>query len=136
MLREYLINFARSFVYTTASPFHQLAAVKMAYQLLNNVSPEITSLKNNIDLFKNQIQTNDAFPLLNSNSAIQCIVLKSNDKAREIANILQHAWLDVRAILSPTVAAGTERIRICLHAFNTTNDLTLLTDTINKFINA
>jgi 8-amino-7-oxononanoate synthase len=74
--------------------------------------------------------------LLNSNSAIQCIVLKSNDKAREIANILQHAGLDVRAILSPTVAAGTERIRICLHTFNTTNDLTLLTDTINKFINA
>jgi 8-amino-7-oxononanoate synthase len=136
MLREYLINFARSFVYTTASPFHQLAAVKMAYQLLNNADQEITSLKNNIDLFKNQIQTNDAFPLLNSNSAIQCIVLKSNDKAREIANILQHAGLDVRAILSPTVAAATERIRICLHAFNTTNDLTLLTDTINKFINA
>jgi 8-amino-7-oxononanoate synthase len=136
LLRSYLINFARPFIYTTALPFHQLAAVKMAYQLLANANLQISGLKNNIALFKNQIEVNSAFPLLNSDSAIQCIVLKSNDKAREVANILQIAGLDVRAILSPTVAAGTERIRICLHAFNTTNDLTLLTITINQFINA
>jgi 8-amino-7-oxononanoate synthase len=136
LLREYLINFARPFIYTTAASFHQLASVKMAYQLLNNAEEEITGLKNNIALFKSQIKTNDNYPLLNSDSAIQCIVLKSNDKAREAANILQNAGLDVRAILSPTVAPGTERIRICLHTFNTINDLTILANTINQFINA
>jgi 8-amino-7-oxononanoate synthase len=136
LLREYLINFARSFIYTTAAPFHQLASVKMAYQLLNSAEEAITSLKNNIDLFKSQVKTNDTYPLLNSNSAIQCIVLKSNDKARKVANILQNSGLDVRPILSPTVALGTERIRICLHAFNTIDDLTILINTINQFINA
>jgi 8-amino-7-oxononanoate synthase len=71
-----------------------------------------------------------------SDSAIQCIILKNNDRARKMANILQNKGLDIRAILSPTVAAETERIRICLHAYNTTNDITKLTATINQFIDA
>jgi 8-amino-7-oxononanoate synthase len=135
-LRNYLINFSRSFIYTTAPSFHHLASIKMAYQLLNNADGEINSLKNNISLFKKYISLNNDFPLLNSDSAIQCIVLKSNDKARGAASTLQSAGLDVRAILNPTVAAGTERIRICLHAFNTLNDITFLTNTINTLINA
>lgn len=136
ILRQYLINFARPFIYTTAASFHQLASVKMAYQLLNNAEPEIVNLKNNIKLFKEQINTESVYPLLNSNSPIQCIVFKSNDKARDMANILQDKGFDVRAILSPTVAAGTERIRICLHTFNTTNDINKLATIINQFINA
>ncbi len=133
LLREYLLNFARSFIYTTAAPFHQLAAVKMAYHLLHAAGEEVNRLKDNISLFKDQIDPNNAFPLLKSDSTIQCVVLKSNTKARQAANILQNEGLDVRAILSPTVAPGTERIRICLHAFNTTNDINLLADTL-KYI--
>ena len=136
ILRQYLINFARPFIYTTAASFHQLAAIKTAYQLLNSAEQEIISLKNNIKLFKEQINTKSSYSLLNSNSSIQCIVLKENDKARGMANILQSEGLDVRAILSPTVAASTERIRICLHSFNTAADITKLTDIINQFINA
>jgi 8-amino-7-oxononanoate synthase len=136
ILRAYLINFARPFIYTTAASFHQLATVKMAYQLLNSAEQEIICLKNNIRLFKEQINTKSSYPLLNSDSSIQCIVLKDNNKARDMANILQNGGLDVRAILSPTVAASTERIRICLHSFNTAADITKLTDIINQFINA
>jgi 8-amino-7-oxononanoate synthase len=135
-LRQYLINFARPFIYTTAPSFHQLAAVKMAYELLNDTGQEIIRLKNNIKLFKEQISPKTTHPLLSSDSPIQCIVFGSNDKARDMANTLQSQGLDVRAILSPTVAAGTERIRICLHSFNETRDMIKLTDTINQFINA
>ncbi|MDN3546785.1 aminotransferase class I/II-fold pyridoxal phosphate-dependent enzyme [Mucilaginibacter aquaedulcis] len=136
LLREYLINFARSFIYTTAPSFHQLAAIKMAYELLTNAGEQITHLKQNIQLFKEHLNTNSIFPLPKSDSAIQCIILKSNERARKMANILQSAGLDVRAILSPTVASETERIRICLHAYNTINDIIKLTATINTFINA
>jgi len=132
-LRNYLINFARSFIYTTAASFHQLAAIKMAYQLLGNSHEAIISLKKNIELFKQQVNTGENFTLLNSDSPIQCIILGSNEMAREAAKQLQMNNLDVRPILSPTVAQGTERIRICLHSFNTENDLTLLTATLNKF---
>lgn len=136
LLREYLVNFARPFIYSTAPSFHNLASIKMAYQLLNSADEEILSLKKNISIFKKHIEQSGAAPLLQSDSAIQCIILKSNDKAREMANALQSAGLDVRPILSPTVAAGTERIRICLHSFNTLNELNLLTNTINNLINA
>jgi 8-amino-7-oxononanoate synthase len=136
LLKEYLVNFARSFIYTTAASFHQIASVKMAYELLQASSNEIEQLHNNITLFKQKITNNNACPLINSYSAIQCIILGSNEKAKEIAMQLQHTGLDVRPILSPTVPSGSERIRICLHSFNTADEITLLTTTINKLINA
>ncbi len=136
LLRQYLVNFARSFIYTTAAPFHQIAAVKMAYQQLQQSENEIEKLKINISLFKQSIAENPLYPLINSSSAIQCLLLNSNEKAKEVAANLQNARLDVRPILSPTVPLGSERIRVCLHSFNTENEIGLLTSTINKFINA
>ncbi len=136
LLRDYLINFARSFIYTTAPSHHQIASVKMAYELLKTSSKEIDILKNNISLFKQNIKHNSIFPLINSDSAIQCMVLKSNEKAKEVALCLQNSGLDVRPILSPTVPQGSERIRICLHSFNIEDEIILLTDTLNKFIDA
>lgn len=133
LLREYLVNFSRSFIYTTAASFHQMAAIKMAYLLLPESQDEIQKLQENIKLFKQNISTGTA--LIPSDSAIQCLVVGSNEKARQIAKQLQDASLDVRPILSPTVAKGTERLRICLHSFNTSEEINLLTGTINKLIN-
>jgi 8-amino-7-oxononanoate synthase len=135
-LKEYLVNFARSFIYTTAPSYHQIASVKIAYQLLQQSSNEIGLLRGNIKFFKQKIKSSEFYPLISSNSAIQCLVLKSNEKAKELAEYLQKNGLDVRPILSPTVPFGSERIRICLHAFNTSEELNLLTNLINKFINA
>jgi len=132
LLRQYLINFARSFIYTTALPPHAIASVKTAYQYLQQSGNEIEKLKSNIRLFKQSVN-NNKYQLINSESAIQCLLLNSNEQAKAIATTLQNTGLDVRAILSPTVPAGSERIRICLHSFNTEQEITLLTDTINKF---
>ena len=130
-LREYLINFARSFIYTTAAPVHQLATVKMAYRFLQSHDELIQLLHTNIRLFKDNVKPNNEFPLIASDSAIQCILLKSNEKAKAVAELLQNNALDVRAILSPTVPQGGERVRICLHAFNTEQEILLLTNIIN-----
>lgn len=135
-LREYLVNFARSFIYTTASPFHQSASIKMAYELLKDADNAIDKLERNIELFKKNVILTDGCLLINSNSQIQCILLKSNEKAKMIASELQNSGFDVRAILGPTVPQGTERIRICLHSFNNDDEITALTETINKLINA
>jgi len=135
LLREYLINFSRSFIYTTASSFHQIASIKMAYKLLPKSEGEIQKLQSNIHLFKQQIKTGPGYHLLPSDSIIQCLVVGSNENAKQMAQQLQNAGLDVRPILSPTVPKGTERLRICLHSFNTTNELILLADTINNLIN-
>nr|WP_067061058.1 8-amino-7-oxononanoate synthase [Mucilaginibacter sp. L294] len=136
LLRQYLINFARSFIYTTAASFHQLAAIKMAYQLVTRSGSDIIQLQQNIQYFKSKIQAHNNYPLLQSDSAIQCIILGSNDKAKKAAQQLQTAGLDVRPILSPTVAQGAERIRICLHSYNTTEEIDLLVSTINNITHA
>ena len=134
-LREYLINFSRSFIYTTAAPIHQLAAIKMAYEQLPQAADAVHKLKSNINLFKNGYQGNASYPLINSDTAIQCIVLKSNERTRQVAEMVQKNGFDVRPILSPTVLAGSERIRICLHAFNTNEEISALTKLLNNLIN-
>jgi 8-amino-7-oxononanoate synthase len=129
-LREYLINFARSFIYTTAASVHQVASIKMAYQMLNEADELINALKNNIKLFNQHVRP-PVQPLIPSVSAIHCLPVYGNHNARTVAAQVQNAGLDVRAILSPTVPAGEERLRICLHAFNTAEEMNLLMDTLN-----
>lgn len=133
ILRDYLINFARSFIYSTAASFHQLASIKIAYQLLDESEQAIGILKTNIRLFKQGVDNNPSQPLIVSDSAIQCILLSSNERAKALASLLQTNGLDVRAILSPTVSKGAERIRVCLHAYNTYAEIQKLTCLINTF---
>ncbi|MFD2146640.1 aminotransferase class I/II-fold pyridoxal phosphate-dependent enzyme [Mucilaginibacter antarcticus] len=137
-LREYLINFARSLIYTTAAPLHQLAAIKKACELLPQSENEINKLRKNILLFKQLFSALDkqSSRLIGSDSAIQCVLLHNNKRARQASAYLQAEGFDVRAILSPTVAEGSERIRICLHAFNTVDEITGLVKHINILINA
>lgn len=131
-LRNYLINFSRSFIYTTAMPFHQLAAIRMAYKLLPSAADEAKKLHDNISLFRQQIIPSSRFNLLPADSMIQSIVVGSNEKAKAISGSSQEKGLDVRPILSPTVPQGTERLRISLHSFNTDRDIILLANTINE----
>ena len=129
LLRNYLLNFARSFIYSTAASFHQLATIKMGYQLLDQSADVIEKLHQNISLFKQQINSKE---MIESPSAIQCLLARSNEKATLLSQKLKEAGIDARPILSPTVAAGTERLRICLHSFNTPPQINLLTSTINQ----
>jgi len=133
LLREYLVNFSRSFIYTTAAPFHQLASVKAAYELLSSSGSEIQKLKDNISLFK---QKSSGLKLSPSDSAIQCLVIGGNEKTRSIAEELQKSGFDIRPILSPTVPAGTERLRICLHSYNTAQEIISLTEKLIQLVHA
>jgi 8-amino-7-oxononanoate synthase len=131
-LRNYLINFARSFIYTTAPAFHQLLTTKMAYQLLENSTEKQQRLSKLISIFKNTLQKKHSNLLIESNSAIQSILIPGNANAKQMAQQLQKNGFDVRAILSPTVAAGMERLRICIHTYNTEEEIIGLTSAISN----
>ncbi len=131
-LREYLINFARSFVYTTAAPVHNLVAIKAAYQLLINHSTE--KLHHNISHFGKQAAVENV-PVLQSISPIQGVLFSSNKIAKAAEKILQKKGFDVRAILNPTVAIGTERLRICIHQYNTDDEIDLLIEHLKAILN-
>ncbi len=118
LLRNYLINYARSFIYTTALPLHSLVAINQAYQLLLNSESEIVHLNSLISYFRAKCSS-QKITCIESNSAIQCIVVSGNSEVKKTASILQASNFDIRPILSPTVAKGKERMRICIHAYNT-----------------
>ena len=120
-LRHYLINFARSFIYTTAAPMHQVIAIKCAYQLMaqHNYQQQLT---NKIEYYNQQIEIT-SLPRIKSNSCIQTILFNDDLTAKKAADYLQSKGLDVKAILSPTVPEGQERLRVCLHLYNTEEEI-------------
>ncbi|HEY4800954.1 MAG TPA: pyridoxal phosphate-dependent aminotransferase family protein [Bacteroidia bacterium] len=122
-LRDYLINFSRPFIYTTALPVHSIASIKMAYELLERSQMSLVKIRELSLLFENMAKKNNVGGFLESSSPIQSFVLAGNEKVRQLALAVQKDGFDVRPILSPTVPAGKERIRICLHAFNTENEI-------------
>ena len=139
-LRDYLINFARPFIYTTAAPMHTHESVRRAYQLLKSPNFSNKKLHSLIDFFKEQSTQIPDLELIESKSAIQCIVISGNERCREVAASLQNAGLDIRPIVSPTVPKGKERLRICLHEFNTQEEILRIFDVLknreNLFQNA
>jgi 8-amino-7-oxononanoate synthase len=120
LLRDYLINFSRSFIYTTALPPVSVEAIAVAYRLLPLLNDERVRLRRHINFFKNAAI---GYQRLDSPTAIQVVIVPGNEAVKKMAVRLQEAGLDVRPILSPTVAAGSERLRIVLHAFNTEEEM-------------
>lgn len=130
--RDYLINFCRSFIYTTALPFHNLASIDCAYNILSD-EPELRlNLNNKINYFKSMLKNNLQIQRINSNSPIQCIIIKGNENVKRVAGNIQAAGFNVRPIMYPTVPNGEERLRICLHTFNTKEEIKDLTDVIKS----
>ncbi len=125
LLKDYLINFSRAFIYTTALPLHSVLTIKKSHEFLKNHLERIEQLNRNIEYFQKQTQKS-AINTQHSNSAIQCIIFPRNERVKQVAEKIQEQGFDVRPILSPTVPKGQERLRICLHSFNTENDINSL----------
>ena len=131
-LRNYLINFARPFIYTTALPIYSLVAIRSAYVLLKNMLNNYIKTSELISLLKLKVKTINISGLIESSSPIQAIVFEGNETVKKMASLIQKDGFDVRPILSPTVPKGKERIRICLHAFNTEDEITGLVSSLEK----
>jgi len=136
-LKNYLVNFSRSFIYTTALPPHSLATIKSSYESLVSLGgiENLRALRKNIQLFKAEIKKNkiqDQF--INSDSAIHCCVVSGNEKVKSIAKKIREKGFDVKAILSPTVPEGQERLRFCLHSYNSKKDIIEVLELLHKFI--
>ena len=132
-LIQYLVNFARSFIYTTGLSPHAVATIKVAYQQLQ--SNIIKQLEENIQHFKSELQRlglTDTF--IESNSAIHCCIISGNDKTKAIAKTIQEEGFNIKPILSPTVAKGKERLRFCLHAFDDKKEITKILEILNSLL--
>ncbi len=123
-LKSYLVNFARSLIYTTGLSPHALATIHVAYRQLAADTGSRDKLRGNINFFNQQKKLLSIQPLfVRSKSAIQCAIIPGNERIRTIANQIQEKGFDVKPILSPTVSQGQERLRLCLHSFNSEGEM-------------
>ncbi|HVY73968.1 MAG TPA: 8-amino-7-oxononanoate synthase [Puia sp.] len=127
LLRNYLINFSRAFIYTTALPPVSAAAIRAAYELFPKMQAERKQLGRLITHLSahRQITTanGETYSFKPSATAIQCLVIPGNERVKTVANKLLDQGFDIRPILHPTVPEGEERLRIALHSYNTVEEL-------------
>lgn len=134
-LRNYLVNFARSFIYTTALSPHSVAGILTAYKNLETQKSAIQNLRDNISHFNQEKQRIGLKQLFVRNkSAIQSAILPGNEKVKTIAKKMQENGFDVKAILSPTVPENQERLRFCLHSFNSKEEITKVLELLASFL--
>jgi len=126
-LKDYLVNFARSFIYTTALP-------PSAYHLIQqrcvvDLASLQDQLQQNIRIFRKMISSERLYS--DARSPIQIIPIGDITKTRVLAEKLQAAGFAVKPIYSPTVPKGDERIRICIHSFNSEEEIVRLATLLN-----
>lgn len=122
-LTEYLINFSRPFIYTTALPPHSLMTLKAVYKELQQTHA-IEQLHENIDFFKKQLSEHHLENhFIASNSPIHCCIIPGNEHVKSVAHHLNENGFDVKPIVSPTVPVGKERLRFCIHAYNSDEEI-------------
>lgn len=132
VLKEYLINFARSFIYTTALPEQALHTIANAYQWMQQTPEAIDRLHDLIRYFRKQVSGQQAQGWIPSETPIQSLVIGNNEQTKSLAAYLKEKEIKVATVLSPTVPEGRERIRICLHTFNTQEETDLLLHAISS----
>lgn len=131
-LVNYLINFARPFIYSTALPVHDLTAIRSALKHSEGADKLRSNLNKLVDYFRLRVDAcGFRSALIPSSTPIQGIIIPGNHEVRRVAEVCQSNGIDARPVLSPTVKAGTERLRIILHAYNTTAEIDRLISTVS-----
>jgi 8-amino-7-oxononanoate synthase len=158
--KDYLINYARSLIYTTALGFPFLASIRTAYELLANGETESVSrilcirscasfhllttgkqLQVRVQELIRHLHTR-----LHSLRADQSVLFEVDhfptspifslrtSKPRQLAAFCQRNGFIIRAIMPPTIPEGKERVRVCLHSGNTEAEIEGLVQTIQSWL--
>ena len=133
-LRNYLINFARSFIYTTAMPPGEALRIRTALEKLKQTDQR-EKLGRNIDAFLSEVKAlNLSQHFIPSRSPIQSFMLPEASDTEEIKKAFQEQKMGAKIIFHPTVPKGQERIRICLHSFNTSAEIRRILQLLSTFV--
>lgn len=132
---EYLLQKARSYIFTTATPpalvcglLKSLDLIEQGHTLRQALSTHIRALQQGL----NSANLEQPLVLLPSPTAIQPMIVGSNEAAVMLSKALWQRGLWVPAIRPPTVPEGTARLRISVSASHTADDIRLLIDAITE----
>ena len=125
LLVEWLVNSARTYIFTTAQPPALAEAVKASLTLIAEESWRRERLQQLVACMQ-QLMTGSYYRLNASRTAIQPLIIGSNEQALSLAERLRQAGFWVPAIRPPTVPQGTARLRVSLSAAHTLPQLEAL----------
>lgn len=127
--KQYLINASHPVIYSTAALPLQVLMAKVQLEVMLSDSTLIQKLQNNIAYWCGKInQYASDWLSSNSSSPVQLIRIPGNGPAIQLAQKLNSIDFQVKAMLSPTIKPGLERLRISLHSYNTPSEIDLLVE--------
>ena len=134
-LMDHVINFSRCFIYSTAPLPVQVHALRAVLEHFRSGNAPISQLWKNISLFQQlAAQLLPKSICAPQSGPIQIFSLPNQAHTCKAARFLQLKGYDVRPILSPTVPVGKERIRVCLHSYNTPTEIQNLIENLSNYL--
>lgn len=130
LIKNYLVNFASPFIYTTSAHGFLWMSIQKGYEFLQGNHQLSIELQKNIKIFRDQHLQSPS----SENSPIQAIIVPDNLQLKSLKETLLENGFLTYAVFSPTVKEGAERLRICIHNFNTVEEIINLTKIIKSFI--
>ncbi len=127
--RQFLINFCRSFIYSTSLP---VTVVEHNFKIASSPGLKDGINRLHIMIRRYRERLGEVNSISDPDSPIQIIEIGDVDRTKEIAERLQKERIAVKPIFSPTVPEGKERLRICLHAYNTSKEIDQLVEIISS----
>ena len=127
---DYLLQFARHLIYSTAMPPAQACALQAALRAVQQGDELRARLQDNIRLFR-QGAAASGLVLLPSATAIQPLLVGEEQAALRLAEKLRERGCWVTAIRPPTVPPGTARVRITLSAAHRKEDIQRLLEVLH-----
>jgi 8-amino-7-oxononanoate synthase len=130
---DYLRQFARHYIYSTALSPALCWAMKTSVELSRSQEWRRDKLNDNIQLFKT-LAAGAGLTLLPSNTAIQPLIIGDSDKAMLISASLKKQGIWLSAIRPPTVPQGSARLRVTLSAMHQSDDIHFLVQKLEQLI--
>jgi len=130
-LREYLINRARTFIFTTALPPAVIASALAAIELIAKEPQKRQALWDNVSFFRKGLK-DIGFNTLESTTHIIPVFVGDSHMAMRLSNDLMEEGLFIQAIRPPTVPEGAARLRITVMATHSKKDLTRALEILEK----
>ena len=130
-LIDYLEQFARPYIYTTSMPPMLAAATRQSLALIRAADDRRERLQGNIDYFREGVRSL-SLELMESNTAIQPILIGDSAVAMSVASMLRANGILVGAIRPPTVPNNTARLRITICSEHSLEMLDRLIDALSQ----
>jgi 8-amino-7-oxononanoate synthase len=133
-LIDYLVNRARSFIFSTAPPPAAAAAALAAIRIVESAEGEL--LRQTVRVRSNEFRTQLDGRAFQPFSTIVPVIIGDETAACDAAQHLRARGLFVPAIRYPTVARGTARLRVSINASHSSAEITTLADEIRGILDS